>query len=64
MSLQQAIIDAVDTVAMVAYFGGDVQGQFVVEVGRICDSGQAKKNICEKQIKDLLARKYDIEVDL
>lgn len=62
MSLQQAIIDAVDTIAMVAYCGGDVQGQFWIEVKRICDDGNVNKTVCENKIKNLLQQKYDMEV--
>jgi hypothetical protein len=59
MSLQQAIIDAADTIAMVAFCGGDTQGQFWVEVDRISEYGKDK---VEKMIKDLLWRKYQLEV--
>ena len=62
MSLQQAIIDAVDTIAMVAYCGGDAQGQFWIEVKRICDGGNVDKTVCENKIKNLLQQKYDMEV--
>ena len=59
MSLQQAIMDAVDTIAMVAFCGGDTQGQFWVEVDRITEHNKDK---VEKMIRDLLLRKYDLEV--
>ena len=59
MSLQQAITDAADTVAMVAFCGGDVQGQLMVEVDRITEHSKEK---IEKMIKDLLLHKYELEV--
>ena len=42
MSLQQAITDATDTIAMVAFCGGDVQGQLMVEVDRITEHSKEK----------------------
>lgn len=59
MSLQQSIIDAVDTIAMVAFCGGDVQGQFLVEVDRISEYGKSE---VERMIKEMLLRKYELEV--
>lgn len=59
MSLQQNIVDAVDTIAMVAFCGGDIQGQFWVEVDRITEHDKSK---VEKMIKDLLLHKYELEV--
>lgn len=64
MALRQAIIDAADTIAMVAYLGGDMQGQFIVEVTRVCDTEKIGKDACEKRILDLLINKYGLEVEL
>mgnify|MGYP003316280759 CR=1 FL=1 len=62
-TLLREIADIADTVALVAYVGGDSKGQMQVEMSRLCDTYNLQQNDVRKikqQITTVLQRQYNL----